>query len=55
VTGIGRLALTVGGTTVFDETVSSDTDDPAVVNVAPPSRLCTVDLVGKSKSYCGDG
>ena len=45
VTGIGRLALTVGGTIVFDEVISSDTDDPAVVNVAPPSRLCTVDLV----------
>ncbi|HEX4722770.1 MAG TPA: glycoside hydrolase family 3 C-terminal domain-containing protein [Pseudonocardiaceae bacterium] len=44
VTGIGRLTLTVAGTTVFDETVHSESDDPAVVHVGPPSRLCTVDL-----------
>jgi beta-glucosidase len=43
-TGIGRLALTVAGATVFDETIPAGSDDPAVVNVAPPSRLLTVDL-----------
>jgi beta-glucosidase len=44
VTGIGRLALTVAGTTVFDETIPSESDDPAVVHVAPPARLLAVDL-----------
>jgi beta-glucosidase len=44
VTGIGRLALTVAGATVFDETIPSESDDPAVVHVAPPARLLDVDL-----------
>ncbi|HEX4703119.1 MAG TPA: glycoside hydrolase family 3 C-terminal domain-containing protein [Pseudonocardiaceae bacterium] len=45
VTGIGRLTLTADGDTVFDDTIAEDTGDPAVVNVAPPSRPLGLDLV----------
>jgi len=42
--GIGDFTLTVGGSVLFDEPVQADSDDLAVVFLAPPERRVPVTL-----------
>jgi beta-glucosidase len=44
VAGWGHLTLAVDGATVLDEDVPLDTDDPAVIHLAPAYRFATLDL-----------
>lgn len=43
--GFGRMTLTVDGTPVLDDTYPCETDDPAIVHVAPPLHTGRTHLV----------
>lgn len=44
VAGVGRYALTAGGTTLVDEVIAPEGDDPAAAFLAPPQRSGELEL-----------
>ncbi len=47
--GVGRFTLTAGGRTLFDGTVKPDSDDLAVVFLAPPEERLAISLAAGSE------